>query len=77
MNALPPIADLDLRRATVCQLLHWLAIGRIQPQVLAESCQAAIDRINPQLNAFTGLSPGLLQEQARNAEHRRRDGVIG
>lgn len=77
MNSLPPIADLDLRRATVCQLLHWLATDRVSPRVLADVCQAAIDRINPQLNAFTGLSSGLLQEQARNAEHRRRDGVIG
>lgn len=77
MNSLPPIADLDLRRATVCQLLHWLATDRVSPRVLADACQAAIDRINPQLNAFVGLSPGLLQEQSRNAEHRRRDGVIG
>ncbi|MEY2152447.1 amidase [Rhodanobacter sp. 115] len=77
MNSLPPIADLDLRRATVCQLLHWLATDRVSPRVLADACQTAIDRINPQLNAFVGLSSGLLQEQARNAEHRRRDGVIG
>jgi aspartyl-tRNA(Asn)/glutamyl-tRNA(Gln) amidotransferase subunit A len=77
MNALPPIADLDLRRATVCQLLHWLATGRVQPRVLADAYQEAIERIDPQLNAYVGLSPGLLQEQARNAEHRRRDGVIG
>ncbi|QEE23703.1 MAG: amidase [Rhodanobacter sp.] len=77
MNSLPPIADLDLRRATVCQLLHWLATDRVSPRVLADTCQSAIDRLNPQLNAFVGLSSGLLQEQARNAEHRRRDGVIG
>jgi aspartyl-tRNA(Asn)/glutamyl-tRNA(Gln) amidotransferase subunit A len=77
MNSLPPIAELDLRRATVCQLLHWLATERVTPRVLADACQSAIDRINPALNAFVGLSPGLLQEQARNAEHRRRDGVIG
>ena len=77
MNSMPPIADLDLRRATVCQLLHWLATGRVSPSVLAEACQSAIDRLNPRLNAFVGLGPGLLQEQARNAEHRRRDGVIG
>jgi aspartyl-tRNA(Asn)/glutamyl-tRNA(Gln) amidotransferase subunit A len=77
MNALPPIADLDLRRATVCQLLHWLATDRVQPRVLADVYQEAIERINPQLNAYVGLSPGLLQEQARTAGHRRRDGVIG
>ena len=77
MSSLPPITDLDLRRATVCQLLHWMAIGRTNPQVLAEAYGEAIERINPQLNAYVGLSPGLLQEQARTAEHRRRDGVIG
>ena len=37
MSSLPPIADLDLRRATVCQLLHWMAIGRTNPQALAEA----------------------------------------
>ncbi|GAB3781017.1 amidase family protein [Dyella agri] len=77
MSSLPPITDLDLRRATVCQLLHWMAIGRTHPQALAEATQEAIERINPQLNAYVGLSPGLLREQARTAEHRRRDGVIG
>ncbi|HEX8778858.1 MAG TPA: amidase [Rhodanobacter sp.] len=77
MSSLPPITDLDLRRATVCQLLHWMATGRTNPQALAEATQEAIERINPQLNAYVGLSPGLLQEQARTAEHRRRDGVIG
>lgn len=77
MNLLPPITDIDLRRVSLCQLLHWLAAGRVQPQVLAEVYQGAIDRINPQLNAYVALSPGLMLEQARNAEHRRRDGVIG
>mgnify|MGYP001025608975 FL=1 len=77
MSSLPPITDLDLRRATVCQLLHWMAAGRTHPQALAEAYVEAIERINPQLNAYVGLSPGLLQEQARTAEHRRRDGVIG
>lgn len=77
MNQLPPISGHDLRRATLCQLLHWLAIGRVQPQGLADVYQEAIDRLNPQLNAFVGLSSGLLQEQARAAQNRRRDGVIG
>lgn len=77
MNSVPPIADLDLRRATLCQLLHWLAAGRVHPEALAEVYLDAIERINPQLNAFVGVSPPLLREQARMAEHRRRDGVIG
>ncbi len=77
MNAMPPIADLDLRRATLCQLLHWLAIGRVQPQALADAYQSAIERINPQLNAYIDQRSGLLQEQAQMADRRRRDGVIG
>lgn len=77
MSSLPPIADLDLRRATLCQLLHWLAAGRVQPSRLAEVYLQAIERVNPQLNAYVGLSPAMTIEQARGAEHRRRDGVIG
>ncbi|KRE99955.1 amidase [Frateuria sp. Soil773] len=77
MNPLPPIADHDLRRASLCQLLHWLAIGRVQPQALADVYQQAIERLDPELNAYVDLRPGLLQEQARTAERRRRDGVIG
>ncbi|HEY9512123.1 MAG TPA: amidase [Rhodanobacter sp.] len=77
MNSQPPIADLDLRRSTLCQLLHWLAVGRVQPQALADAYQAAIERINPQLNAYIDLRSGLLQDQAHMADRRRRDGVIG
>jgi aspartyl-tRNA(Asn)/glutamyl-tRNA(Gln) amidotransferase subunit A len=77
MSSLPPIVDLDLRRATLCQLLHWLASGRVQPGRLAEVYLDAIERINPGLNAYVGLSPALTLEQARSAELRRRDGVIG
>ncbi len=77
MNPSPAIADLDLRRATLCQLLHWLAVGRVQPQTLADAYQVAIERINPQLNAYVDLRSGLLQDQAQMADRRRRDGVIG
>jgi aspartyl-tRNA(Asn)/glutamyl-tRNA(Gln) amidotransferase subunit A len=77
MSSLPPIADIDLRRATLCQLLHWLASGRVQAGRLAEVHLHAIERINPALNAYVGLSPALTLEQARSAELRRRDGVIG
>jgi len=77
MNSFPPIADIDLRRATLCQTLHWLASGQVQPGRLAEVYIDAIERINPHLNAYVGLSPGLMREQAQGAERRRRDGVIG
>lgn len=77
MNSTSPIADLDLRRATLCQLLHWLASGRVPPQALADAYQEAIERINPELNAYVDVRPALLQEQAHTATQRRRDGVIG
>ncbi|RUL73108.1 amidase [Dyella choica] len=77
MSSLSPIADLDLRRATLCQILHWLASGRVQPGRLAEVYLAAIERINPELNVYVSMSPALTREQARAGEHRRRDGVIG
>ena len=78
MNSVPPMADIDLRRASLCQLLHWLAAGRVQAKALSEVYLDAIERMNPQLNAYVGLSPAaLLREQAQMAEHRRRDGVIG
>ncbi|HET6430797.1 amidase [Dyella sp.] len=77
MNALPPIAELDMRRATLCQLLHWLAAERVQPQVLADVYLEAIERINPQLNSYVDVRGSLVQEQARTAGKRRRDGVMG
>ncbi len=77
MNSMSSIPDLDLRRASLCQLLHWLATGRVQARALSEVYLEAIERINPTLNAFVDLRPSLLQDQARMADHRRRDGVIG
>ena len=77
MNSMSPITDLDLRRASLCQLLHWLAVGRVQPQALVDAYQTAIERINPQLNAYIDVRTGLLQDQANMADRRRRDGVIG
>lgn len=77
MNSLPPIAERDMRRATLCQLLHWLAADRVQPQVLADVYLEAIERIDPQLNAYVDVRGSLLQEQARTAGKRRRDGVMG
>ena len=77
MNSMPPIADIDLRRASLCQLLHWLALGRVRPEALADVYQQAIERINPELNAYVDQRSGLSQEQAHMADRRRRDGVIG
>src|SRR3546814_12648794 len=77
MNSMPPIADIDLRRASLCQLLHWLAVGRVQPQALADAYQQAIERLDPALNAYVDQRSRLLQEQAHMADRHRRDGVIG
>ena len=77
MNSISPIAEIDLRRASLCQLLHWLAAGRARPEALADVYQQAIERINPQLNAFIDQRSGLCQEQAHMADRRRRDGAIG
>ncbi|MGP1667741.1 MAG: amidase, partial [Rhodanobacter sp.] len=77
MSQSPPITDLDLRRASMCQLLHWLAVGRIQPQGLADAYLGAIERLDPALNAYVDVRAGLLQDQAAIAGRRRRDGVIG
>ena len=77
MNTMPPVADTDMRRATLLQILHWLAIGRVQPQALSDVYQNAIERLNPRLNAFVDVSVSLIQEQSLAADRRRRDGVIG
>jgi len=77
MSLPPPIADIDLRRASLCQLLHWLAAGRVQPTTLAEVYLKAIERLNPQLNAYVEFSPAMTRDQARSAEHRRRERIIG
>ena len=77
LSASPPLSDLDLRRASVCQLLHWLATGRIGSERLAEVYLEAIERLDPALNAYVDLRPALVAEQARAAAQRRRAGVIG
>lgn len=77
MNSIPSPTDLDLRRASLCQLLHWLAAGRVQPQTLADAYQGAVERIDPELHAYVDQRSGLLQDQAQLADRRRRDGVIG
>ncbi|KGI78521.1 amidase [Oleiagrimonas soli] len=77
MNTTPSPTASDLRRASMCQLLHWLAIGRTRPQLLADAYMEAIERLDPQLNAFVDLRPGLVQDQVVGAEKRRQESVIG
>lgn len=75
--SMPSLQPLDLRRATMCQLLHWLALGRTRPRLLADAYAEAIERLNPRLNAFVDFHPALLDEQVRGAERRRKESVIG
>jgi aspartyl-tRNA(Asn)/glutamyl-tRNA(Gln) amidotransferase subunit A len=77
MNTMLPVSAQDMRRATLLQIMHWLAIGRAQPQALSDVYQDAIERLNPALNAYTDVSVSLIQEQALAADRRRRDGVMG
>ncbi|HET6586514.1 MAG TPA: amidase [Oleiagrimonas sp.] len=67
----------ELRRASLCQILHWLALERTSPQMLADVYRDAIERLNPVLNAYVDSRSGLLQEQAQGAARRRREGVMG
>ncbi|HEX7339181.1 MAG TPA: amidase [Rhodanobacteraceae bacterium] len=77
MNTLPPVDAVELRRASLCQILHWLALERTTPQALADAYREAIERLNPALNAFVDSRSGLLDEQVQNAARRRRDGLLG
>ncbi|HET8897468.1 MAG TPA: amidase [Rhodanobacteraceae bacterium] len=70
-------ADSALRRAGVCQTLHWLATGQVTPNALAEAYLAAAERRNAELNAFVELHPDMVREQADAATRRRAQGVIG
>ncbi len=77
MSSMPPIADFDLRRATLCQLLHCLATGKVRPEALADAYQQAIERLDSRLHCYVDQRSGLMQEQAHIAGRRRRDGLIG
>lgn len=78
MNAIDEsLSARDLRRAGLCQSLHWLATGRASPRELAEVHLDAIARIDPRLHAYLDVRPVLVREQADAAERRRREGPIG
>jgi aspartyl-tRNA(Asn)/glutamyl-tRNA(Gln) amidotransferase subunit A len=69
------IAERELRGATLCQTLHWLAEGRIGAEPLARAYLDAIARANSRLNAYLP-SPIDVIEQARASDVRRRaDGM--
>jgi Asp-tRNA(Asn)/Glu-tRNA(Gln) amidotransferase A subunit family amidase len=67
-----PPGERELRGATLCQTLHWLASGRTDAVSLAQACLDAIARTNPQLHAFAGVSPSdVVLAAARESDSRR------
>ena len=77
MNERSNTSKLPLRGADVCQSLHWLATGHCNPEELAASYLDAVERINPRLNAYVDVRPGLVRDQAEGAARRRAKGVLG
>ncbi len=77
MNDRPKSSQLPLRGADVCQSLHWLAMGHCNPEELTASYLDAVERINPQLNAYVDVRPALVRDQAEGAARRRAKGVLG
>jgi Asp-tRNA(Asn)/Glu-tRNA(Gln) amidotransferase A subunit family amidase len=71
-----PPSERELRRANLCQTLHWLAAGRISATDLCDGYLAAIARDNPRLNAYVHVNAAARQE-ANAADVRRAHGVFG
>src|SRR5262252_1249220 len=66
----------ELRGANLCQILHWLAAGRIDARELCEAYLSAIAHENPHLNAYVHVNPAA-REEASAADARRSGGVFG
>jgi len=73
---LPPPDAKRLRGAELCQILHWLASGRVSAQALTQTYLDAIAAQNAKLNAYVALNPRALDE-ARAGDVRRASGKIG
>src|SRR5580765_2598062 len=69
------IAERELRGATLCQTLHWLAEGRVSSEQLTHAYLDAIAQANPRLNACfpPPVASAIAQAQASDAR-RRADG---
>lgn len=65
------IAERELRGATLCQTLHWLAQGRVSSEQLTRTYLDAIERRNPVLNACLALQSDQALSQARASDARR------
>jgi len=76
LEPLPPPDAKRLRGAELCQILHWLASGRVSAQALTQTYLDAIATQNAKLNAYVALNPRALDE-ARAGDVRRASGKIG
>lgn len=77
MTSSSAIDSQELRRAGLCRILHWLALGRVDPHHLGATYVDAIERLDPVINAYVDSRSGLFQQQVEAAVRRRRDGVLG
>ncbi|HET6632932.1 MAG TPA: amidase [Rhodanobacteraceae bacterium] len=76
-NETPDLDDTALRTASMCQALHWLAVGRTTPIELAQAYRHASERLNPAINAYLNVYGDMIAEQAEAASRRRARGVLG
>lgn len=76
LEPLPPPDAKRLRGAELCQILHWLASGRISAQALTQTYLDAIAAQNAEWNAYVALNPQALAE-AQASDARRASGKIG
>src|SRR5438477_6116674 len=53
---------------TIAAAAEQLRTRKLSPVELTEQCLAAIERLQPRLNAFISVTADLAQEQARAAE---------
>ncbi len=75
-DASPPLSARALRGASLCQMLHWLASGRIAADALTRTYLDAIAADNARLNAYVQLNAAA-GEDARAATARRASGKFG
>ncbi|MBS0583207.1 MAG: amidase [Proteobacteria bacterium] len=76
LEPLPPPDAKRLRGAELCQVLHWLASGRVSAQALTQTYLDAIAAQNAELNAYVALNPDALAE-AQASDARRAQGKFG
>ncbi|MEO8958069.1 MAG: amidase [Rudaea sp.] len=70
-----PPGQRELRGATMCQILHWLASGRIDSQRLTHSYIDALATAAQSLKAYTASDPGAGIAQAQASDRRRAAGT--